>query len=102
MPATIIKDSPGFIGQRILAMIVNIGCSIAQHGSASPNDIDKAVMLGLGYPFGPLAFGDLLGPASIFKILENIQDLTGDPRYRPTAWLRRRASLGISLLALDN
>jgi len=97
-PVTIIRDSAGFVSQRILAMIVNIGCSIAQSGAATPTDIDKAVTLGLGYPHGPLAFGDFLGADRIFEILISIFEMTGDPRYRPTPWLRRRALLGESLL----
>lgn len=97
-PVTVINDSAGFVAQRILAMIVNIGCAIAQSGSATPADIDKAVTLGLGYPHGPLAFGDMLGPRRVLEVLESLSQITGDPRYRPTPWLRRRALLGKSLL----
>lgn len=97
-PVTFISDSTGFVAQRIVAMIVNIGCSIAQSGAAAPEDIDKAVQLGLNYPHGPLGFGDTYGAANILKVLESMQTLTGDPRYRPTPWLRRRAKLGVSLL----
>ncbi len=96
--ACIINDSAGFVAQRILAMIINIGCSIAQSGAATPEDIDKAVTLGLGYPHGPLSFGDTLGPDRILEILLSVHEVTGDPRYRPTPWLRRRALLGVSLL----
>lgn len=96
--ACVINDSAGFVTQRILAMIINIGCSIAQSGAATPEDIDKAVTLGLGYPHGPLSFGDTLGPERILEILLSIHEVTGDPRYRPTPWLRRRALLGVSLL----
>ncbi len=49
-PVTFIRDSPGFIAQRILAMVVNVSCEIAQQRIASPEDIDVAVPLGLGYP----------------------------------------------------
>ncbi len=100
--ATLINDSPGFIAQRVVSMIVNIGCAVAQAGTAAPDDIDKAVTLGLGYPHGPLAFGDLIGPATVLRILTAIHRLTGDPRYRPTPWLRRRAQLGVSLLTPEN
>ncbi len=96
-PVTVIGDSAGFIAQRIVAMIVNIGCDIAQQRIARPEDIDTAVKLGLGYPDGPLAMGDRLGPARILAILIAMQRLSGDPRYRPSPWLRRRAMLGISL-----
>ncbi|MHA1165807.1 MAG: 3-hydroxyacyl-CoA dehydrogenase family protein, partial [Alphaproteobacteria bacterium] len=101
-PVTVIRDSAGFVAQRILAMIVNIGCSIAQSGAATPEDIDKAVTLGLGYPHGPLAFGDFLGAGRVLEILTSIFETTGDPRYRPTPWLRRRALLGKSLLTPEN
>jgi 3-hydroxybutyryl-CoA dehydrogenase len=96
-PVTVIHDSPGFISQRVVACIVNIGCDIAQQRIASPADIDLAVPLGLGYPHGPLAFGDRLGPVRILTILEALLALTGDPRYRPSPWLRRRALLGVPL-----
>ncbi|MNZ53012.1 3-hydroxyadipyl-CoA dehydrogenase [compost metagenome] len=58
--------------------------------------------LGLGYPHGPLEWGDRLGSGRLLRILERIHALTGDPRYRPSPWLRRRASLGISLSQLEN
>lgn len=101
-PVTVIRDSAGFVAQRILAMIVNIGSSIAQSGVAIPEDIDKAVTLGLGYPHGPLAFGDFLGPDRVLEILISLFEMTGDPRYRPTPWLRRRALLGESLLSPES
>jgi 3-hydroxybutyryl-CoA dehydrogenase len=94
---TCISDSPGFIAQRILAMIVNIACDIAQQKIATPADIDLAVKLGLNYPNGPLAMGDALGPLKLLTILRAMQDFYGDPRYRPSPWLTRRALLGVSL-----
>jgi 3-hydroxybutyryl-CoA dehydrogenase len=98
VPVTVIGDSPGFVGQRVIAQIVNIACDIAQQRIASPADIDAAVTLGLGYPQGPLAWGDALGPGKILKILERLLDFYGDPRYRASPWLKRRARLGVSLL----
>ena len=95
---SVIQDSAGFVAQRIVAMIVNIACDIAQQGIASPEDIDLAVSLGLGYPKGPLALGDALGAAKVLEVLRNIHGVTGDPRYRPSLWLQRRVQLGMSLL----
>jgi 3-hydroxybutyryl-CoA dehydrogenase len=97
VPVTVIRDSTGFVAQRVVATIVNIGCDIAQQGIATPEDIDLAVMLGLGYPHGPLALGDTLGASAILTILRNIYAVLGDPRYRPSPWLARRAQLGLSL-----
>ncbi len=97
-PTTLIKDSPGFIAQRVVATIVNIGCDIAQQRIATPDDIDRAVTLGLGYPTGPLAWGDRLGADKVLTVLNAMLTMTGDPRYRPSLWLKRRALLGVSLL----
>jgi len=97
-PVTVIGDSPGFILQRLIAHVVNVGCDVAQQRVASPADIDTAVTLGLNYPYGPLAYGDRVGPPRILEILRNMQDFYGDMRYRPSPWLTRRARLGISLL----
>jgi 3-hydroxybutyryl-CoA dehydrogenase len=96
--ASVVRDSAGCVAQRVLAHIVNIGCDIAQQGIATPEDIDRAVTLGLGYPSGPLALGDALGARTVLAILENLQSGCGDPRYRPSPWLKRRAQIGTSLL----
>ncbi|HEX5464343.1 MAG TPA: 3-hydroxyacyl-CoA dehydrogenase [Burkholderiales bacterium] len=98
---TIINDSPGFIAQRIVAMLINVGCNIAQQRIATPADVDAATRLGLNYPFGPLEFGDHIGTRKVLKILEAMHDFYQEPRYRPAAWLRRRALLGVSLLTPD-
>lgn len=95
---TVIRDSAGFIAQRIVANIINTACDIAQEGVARPEDIDTGARLGLGYPNGPLALGDSIGAARVLEILEQLQSIYGDPRYRPSIWLRRRAMLGLSLL----
>jgi 3-hydroxybutyryl-CoA dehydrogenase len=100
-PVTAINDSAGFVVQRLLAMIVNIGCRIAELRIAAPKDIDTAVELGLNYPQGPLALGNALGPARVLAVLDGMQALTHDPKYRAATWLRRRAQLGASLHTPD-
>lgn len=99
VPVDLIRDSAGLIAQRVVAHIINIACEIAQQGIASPADIDRAVTLGLGYPAGPLAWGDRLGGGVLLALLEALHHTTADPRYRPSSWLRRRAALDLSLLA---
>lgn len=101
-PVSVIRDSAGFVAQRIIAMIANIGASVAQQGIATPDDIDRAVKLGLAYPHGPLGFADAVGPARLLAVLEGIHRRTGDPRYRPNPWLRRRAQLAISALTPES
>lgn len=98
VPATVINDSHGFILQRVLASIVNVGANIVQGGIATVADLEDSVKLGLGYPHGPLSWGDQVGGERILTVLQNIHEITGDPRYRPSQWLRRRVRLGLPLV----
>ncbi|HWP10357.1 MAG TPA: 3-hydroxyacyl-CoA dehydrogenase [Ramlibacter sp.] len=95
---SVIRDSGGFVTQRVVASIVNIAADICQQRICSPKDLETAVTLGLGYPLGPLAMGDRWGPTNILEVLFNMQTVYGDPRYRPSPWLRRRGAIGLSLL----
>ena len=92
---TLIKDSAGFVAQRIRGMIANLGCEMAQIGVAEPAEIDLAMKLGLNYPQGPLEMAELMGLDDTLTIMENLQSITGDDRYRPSQWLRRRALLDL-------
>jgi 3-hydroxybutyryl-CoA dehydrogenase len=101
VPVSLIRDSAGFVAQRVVAHVVNVGCDIAQMRIAAPADLDRAVVLGLSYPYGPLAFGDAVGPAKVLEILANMHAFYEEPRYRPSPWLKRRAALGVSLLTAE-
>ena len=97
-PVSVIRDSGGFVSQRVVAAIVNIASDMCQQGVCSPADLETAVTLGLGYPLGPLAMGNRYGPTNVLEVLFNMQTVYGDPRYRPSPWLRRRGAIGLSLL----
>lgn len=95
---SVIRDSGGFVTQRVVVSIVNIAADICQQRICTPADLETAVTLGLGYPMGPLAMGNRWGPANILEVLFNLGTVYGDPRYRPSPWLRRRGAIGLSLL----
>ncbi|MDQ7744450.1 3-hydroxyacyl-CoA dehydrogenase [Hydrogenophaga pseudoflava] len=95
---SVVKDSGGFVTQRVVATIVNIAADMCQQGICTPKDLEVAVTLGLGYPMGPLAMGDKVGPTNVLEILFNMGTVYADPRYRPSPWLRRRGALGLSLM----
>lgn len=101
VPVSVIRESTGFVAQRVMSLMVNLACDLAQQAVASPADIDRATRLALGYPKGPLEWGDQLGADRVLRILQSIFTLSGDPRYRPSAWLRRRVQLGLSLLTQE-
>lgn len=101
IPVEVINDSPGFVIQRLIASVVNLGCEITQKGIAAPATLDRAIQLALGYPHGPLAFGEHYGRQAIFTVLNNMQATYGEPRYRPSPWLRRRVQLDLPLTTPD-
>ena len=98
-PVIVINDSPGFVAQRAVAALINVGCNVAQRGVGVPADIDKGAKLGLGYPFGPIEWGDRIGPKRVLFILERLHAFYQEPRYRPSPWLKRRVMLGLPLSA---
>ena len=97
--AIAINDSPGFVAQRCVAALINVGCNVAQRGVGVPGDIDKGAKLGLGYPYGPIEWGDRIGPKRVLFILERLKTFYKEPSYRPSPWLKRPVMLGLPLSA---
>ncbi|WP_327178789.1 3-hydroxyacyl-CoA dehydrogenase [Streptomyces sp. NBC_01335] len=94
---SVVRDTAGSVAQRLLASVVSVAASIAERSLATPADIDLAVTTGLGYPQGPLAWGDRVGAARMRELSRALYATTGDPRHRPTRWVTERAQLGLSL-----
>ncbi|NKZ06886.1 3-hydroxyacyl-CoA dehydrogenase [Actinomadura latina] len=94
---SVVRDAPVAVAPRLLASIVNVGCGIAEQRLARPADIDTAVRLGLGYPRGPLEWGDHVGAERVWAVLDQMHAATRDPRYRPSGWLSERVALGLPL-----
>lgn len=83
---------------RILAMLVNEAVEAVRLGIASPHDIELAMLRGVNYPKGLLAWGDEIGPRHVLDTLETLQAEYGEDRYRPSPLLRRVARDGGKLL----
>lgn len=96
--AVFVPDLAGLVVPRTLAMLVNEAAFAVEAGVATPEAIDLAMRLGTGYPHGPLAWGDLIGPARVVGLLQTLRDAFGE-RYRPAPWLVRRAAAGLPLAA---
>ncbi|MFE4213463.1 3-hydroxyacyl-CoA dehydrogenase [Streptomyces sp. NPDC056844] len=96
---SVVRDTAGSVAQRLLASVVSVAASIAERSLATPADIDLAVTTGLGYPAGPLAWGDRIGAARMLELQRSLHATTGDDRYRPARWLTERAQLGMPLTA---
>ncbi|MGA7622444.1 MAG: 3-hydroxyacyl-CoA dehydrogenase NAD-binding domain-containing protein [Candidatus Acidiferrales bacterium] len=89
----VIRESPGFITSRINAMIGNEAFYMLQEGIASPEDIDKALKLGLNHPMGPLELVDLVGLDVRLHILEYLHKTLGE-KYRPCPLLSQYVKAG--------
>jgi 3-hydroxybutyryl-CoA dehydrogenase len=89
------KDTPGFIVNRILVPAINEAVFLVGEGIATPEDIDKAITLGLNWPMGPLKLIDYVGADTHLFITDVMVNETGDQKFRPSTLLKQmvRANL---------
>jgi 3-hydroxybutyryl-CoA dehydrogenase len=88
------RDRPGFLTEALAYAQFNDAVRMFQDGYASPADIDTAMMLGCGYPRGPLQMLDDAGPAHVVSVLEAMHAATGDQAFTPVPLLAEYASAG--------
>ena len=74
-----VKDAPGFVSARILAMIINEAYFTWEAGTSSKEEIDIAMKLGTGYPFGPFEWAEKIGLMRIAELLKRLS--IDDPVY---------------------
>jgi len=84
LDAVISRDRPGFITEALAYVQFNDAVRMVQDGYASAADIDTAMMLGCGYPRGPLQMLDEAGAAKVASVLEAMHAATGDPCWPST------------------
>lgn len=89
-----VAEAPGFVVNRILIPMINEAFGILAEGIASPEDIDKAMMLGANHPMGPLALGDLVGLDVCLAIMDVLYNETGDTKYRAHSLMRKYVRAG--------
>lgn len=89
-----VKEAPGFVVNRILVPMINEAIGVLAEGTASAEDIDKAMMLGANHPMGPLTLSDFIGNDIVLAIMEVLYKETGDPKYRPHTLLRKYVRAG--------
>ena len=89
------KDSPGFLVNRILVPALNEATFLVQEGVAEPEDIDKAIKLGLNWPMGPLQLLDYVGLDTTFNITQVFMNEFQDGKYRPSPLLREMVRAGM-------
>ncbi len=92
-PVTV-KDSYGFVGNRILLPMINEAINCLYEGLAKPADIDEVMKLGMNHPMGPLALADLIGLDICLHVMETLYQGFEDPKYRPCPLLKQMVDAG--------
>ena len=90
----VVKDSPGFVANRIANVAANEALKILEDGLASASDIDKICRLAFNWPIGFLEMIDLVGAEVVLDLAETIYDQTGWERYKAAPILRRMVESG--------
>jgi 3-hydroxybutyryl-CoA dehydrogenase len=89
-----VKNSPGFVVNRILLPMVNEAFCLLAEGVATASEIDEGMKLGANHPIGPLALADLIGLDVCLAVMEVLYKDFSDPKYRPCPLLREYVASG--------
>jgi len=90
----VVKDSPGFVTNRIITLVMNEAAKLLEENLAGIEDIDKIEKLSHNWPMGPFELADLVGIDVIVDLLEGIYQQTGWERYKPAPLLKRMVEIG--------
>jgi 3-hydroxybutyryl-CoA dehydrogenase len=89
-----VRDSPGFVSNRILIPMLNEAAFVLMEGVAEAEEIDQVLKLGMNHPMGPLELADLIGLDICLDIMEVLYDSFKDSKYRPCPLLRQMVDGG--------
>ena len=90
----VVKNSPGFVVNRILCPMINEAVLALQEGLATADEIDSGMKLGCGHPIGPLALADMVGLDVMLAVMEVFYRDFNDPKYRPALLLKELVAAG--------
>jgi len=90
----VVKNSPGFVVNRILCPMINEAVFALAEGLASAEDIDNGMRLGCNHPIGPLALADMIGLDVLLAVMNVFYADFNDPKYRPAPLLKEMVAAG--------
>ncbi len=88
-----IDDAPGLVVMRTVAMLANEAADAVQQRIGTREDVDLAMLKGVSYPRGPLAWADAIGLSRILQVIDQLARAYGEDRYRASPLLRRHAAV---------
>ena len=89
-----VKDSPGFVVNRMLVPMINEAVFILYEGLAGADEIDAAMKLGANHPIGPLALADMIGIDVCLYVMNVLLEEFGDSKFRPCPLLKQMVNAG--------
>ena len=89
-----VKNSPGFVVNRILCPMINEAVFVLAEGLATPEEIDNGMRLGCNHPIGPLALADMIGLDTMLAVMHVFYEGFNDPKYRPAPLLKEMVAAG--------
>jgi 3-hydroxybutyryl-CoA dehydrogenase len=89
-----VKNSPGFVVNRMLCPMLNEAIFALGEGLATATEIDEAMKLGCNHPIGPLALCDLIGLDVQLAVMNVLHEGFKDPKYRPAPLLVEMVEAG--------
>jgi 3-hydroxybutyryl-CoA dehydrogenase len=90
----VVKNSPGFVVNRILCPMLNEAVFALQEGLATAKEIDDGMKLGCNHPIGPLALTDMIGLDVLLAVMNVFYADFNDPKYRPAPLLKEMVAAG--------
>ena len=87
-----VEDAPGLVLARIVCQLVNEAAFAVGEGVGSEDDVDAGMVLGLGHPRGPTAWGEAIGLEHVMAVLDGLWDERREERYRPAPLLVGRCA----------
>lgn len=89
-----VRDSPGFVSNRVLMLTINEAAELVHDGVADVADIDRVFTACFGHGMGPLATADLIGLDTVVDSIEVLYECYRDPKFRPSVTLRELVDAG--------
>ena len=93
--AILVKDTPGFVSNRVLMLTINEAISVVQDDVASPKDVDEIFVKCFAHKMGPLATADLIGLDTILHTLDVLYKSLNDRKFLPCPLLRKMVNAGL-------
>lgn len=88
------SDTPGFVLNYFVVPLNNDAIRLVEAGVATPEAIDRAMKVGMGYSMGPCELLDLIGLDTQIRLCEAFHAITNDPRHAAPPLLRRMVAAG--------